>query len=711
MKKFIASVLLSVMAFCAMAQQTADPVIFEINGRNIYKSEFMKDFLHSIGKDPAAAPTACTYEKRKALEDYVQLYVNFQTKLADAYALGLDTTKALRNELKQYRKDLAAPYLIDSVTLQNLLREAYERNHYALHAAHILVPCPETASPEDTLKAFNHALELCTKAMFETDFYKLAQQEMHDQRAKDRDPLVREKADDVNPMEGDLGCFTVFDMVYPFESAAYLMKPGDISHPVRSRYGYHIIKLFDRYEYYGNSQVAHIWISEKDPSARGKINSAYRQLQEGTDFGVVAKNYSDDSYTAKNGGIMPELPCNKMPYAYVEAISKGLKVGEYSEPFHTSFGWHIVKLLKKDSMPSYESLVPYYRTRMTRGERSTKPQHIFVEQCKNTYGFVDYTKVKTSKKKNAPYAASLDAVRNVISDSIFSAIFHYDSNAITDMRPLFKIGEKEYNSRQFARYIYKNKKVRPLSTLDIFLRDRYKEFVDAKVLEYADSRLEQDNPEFGSLVQEYRHGLMIFAYNDHKVWSKAIKDSVGFEKFYDQFSATRNYNDTNDAVYFWNERARVHSYYVSDSTLLPTAKALKIVEKADKKGLSSQQMIDALTAKAKKGIFAVTDDLVLVEKESQNLLTSRDWHPGVFIRTLNNENAKKAFAETNVPCEAGYTIVIVEQMVAPTLKSRDEARGYYLSEYQNYLEEQNNAALRKKFNVKIHQDVIDEITY
>ncbi|MCQ2260282.1 MAG: peptidylprolyl isomerase [Bacteroidales bacterium] len=711
MKKFFASVLLSVMAFCAVAQQAEDPVIFEINGKNIYKSEFMKEFLHSIGKDPAAAPTACTYEKRKALEDYVQLYINFQTKLADAYAMGLDTTKSLNNELKSYRKDLAAPYLIDSATLQNLLKEAYERNHYALHAAHILVPCPATASPEDTLKAFNHAVELCAKAMLGNDFYELAQQEMREQRLKDRDPLVREKANDINPMEGELGCFTVFDMVYPFESAAYLMKPGDISHPVRSRYGYHIIKLFDKYEYYGKSQVAHIWISEKDPSAKGKINSAYRQLQEGQNFGFVAKNTSDDRTTAKNGGLMPELPCNQLPYAYVETIAKGLKVGEYSEPFHTPFGWHIIKLVKKDTIPPFENLLPYYRTRMTRGERSTKPQHIFVEQCKQKYDFVDYTQVKTSKKKNAPYAASLDAVRSVISDSIFSAIFHYDSNQITDMRPLFKIGDQEYNSRQLARYIYKNKKVRPLSTLDIFLRDRYQEFISEKVLEYADKRLELDNPDFANLVQEYRHGLMIFSYNDHKVWSRAIKDTLGFAEFYKTASASHNYNDTNDSVYFWDERARVHTYYISDSTVLVPSKVVKIINKGLKKGWSSSEIADEFASKSKKGKVSWAEDIVLLEKGHQQTLSANEWRVGVYTHPGVGDFYFTALATDSIAPERAYTVLVVEHLLEPALKSCEEARGYYLNDYQNYLEEQNNAALRKKYNVKIYQDVIDEITY
>ena len=577
MKKLLSTLLLTVLMFGAAAQTNTDPVIFEIGGKPIYKSQFMKEFLRSIGKDPSAAPTACTYEKRKALEDYVQLYVNFQAKLADAYALGIDTLQFLNDELNVYRKDLAAPYLIDSVTMQSLLREAYERNHYALHAAHILVPCQESAGPEDTLKAYQHAVELYNEALRNPNFYAIAQKEMHDQLINNIDPEVRERAKQVNPYEGDLGCFTVFDMIYAFESAAYAMNPGEIRGPVRSRYGYHIIKLFDRYNYYGKVQLSHIWVSDKSPNAEGRIRAAYQQLQDGMDFEMASKNNSDDHETRAQGGRMPELACNQLPFEYVAEIAKGLKVGEYSAPFKSRFGWHIIKLIKQETMPDFETLIPYYKSRMTRGERSTKPQHIFVEQCKQKYNFVDYTKVKTSKKKNAPYAADLKAVQALVTDSIFSAIFHYDSNQITDMRPLFKVGDRQYNSRNFARYILKNKKVRPICPLDIFVKERYDEFVEAMVLKYADDRLEYDNAEFGDLIREYRHGLMIFTYNDRTVWSRAIKDSAGFQEFYNRMAPTHSYDDTNDAVYFWNHRARVQVVTVADSACLKPDKALKIV--------------------------------------------------------------------------------------------------------------------------------------
>ncbi|MBQ9864058.1 MAG: peptidylprolyl isomerase [Bacteroidales bacterium] len=696
MRKVFLTLFFAASVLASVAQNANDPVIFEIGGKNFYKSQFMKEFLKSMGRDPQAAPTACTYEKRKALEDYVQLYVNFQTKLADAYALGYDTSQLLNNELAGYRRELAAPYLIDSTTLSNLLHEAYERNQYVLHAAHILVPCQENAVPADSLKAYNHAMELYQQALNAPNFYTVAQQEMRAQRLDNRDPLVREKANEINPTEGDLGCFTVFDMIYAFESAAYNMTPGQVSKPVRSRYGYHIIKLFDRYKFYGKSQVAHIWISNNTNKAEGKIKDAYSKLQSGIDFGVVAKNYSDDRSTADNGGIMPELAPNQLPADYVAQLANGLEVGEYTKPFHTQYGWHIIKLLRKETLPDFESMVPYYKSRMTRGERSTKPQKIFIQQCKDRYNFVDYTQVVTSKKKakKVTYAADYKQVRAFVSDSIFSAIFHYDSNQITDMRPLFKIGDKEYNNRQFAWYIHKHKKVHQLCNIDSLVAEMYDGFISSKVLEYANNRLELDNEDFRNLIEDYRHGLMIFRYNDRIVWSKALQDTVGFERFYQEASTKHNINDTNDAVYFWNERARTHIYTVPDSTVLNRAKAMKVLKKAMKKGWESAQLIAALNDKSKKNNF-VSDELQLLEEGNQSLLSSNEWREGMYIHDA----------------DSGYQIIVVEKMLAPCLKSRDEARGYYLNDYQNYLEEQNNLALRKKYNVIIHQDVIDDIVY
>lgn len=707
MKRTILTILAIAAFGGAMAQQPADEVLFDMNGKHYYKAPFMKEFLRSVGKDPAAAPTACTYEKRKALEEYVQLYVNFQAKLTDAYDLGFDTLPSLNKELASYRKELAAPYLIDSVTLQSLLHEAYERNHYVLHAAHILVPCAETDLPADTLKAYSHAMDLYGQIMSGTDFFTVSKNERRSQMLASRDPEVRAKADQLGPAEGDLGCFTVFDMIYPFETAAYALQPGQVSMPVRSRYGYHIIKLFERHEHYGKLQMAHIWIPDTDPKAEGKIHQAYNQIKAGEDFAKVAKNYSADRNTSRVGGLMAEMTPNQLPSEYIGAVASGMPEGAVSKPFQTRFGWHIVSLIKKESIPPFESMVPYYKSRMSRGERSTRPQHIFAEQCKSRYDFVDYTKVRVSKKKNAPYAASLAAVRALLTDSIFSAIFNYDSNQITDMRPLFKIGDRQFDSRQLAQYIYQTKKVRARCDLDVFVQNRYDEYVEAMLVKYADDHLERDNAEFAALMDEYRHGLMIFAYNDKMVWSRAIKDSLGFEDFYKQASAAKDYNDTNDAPYFWNDRARVHVYTILDSAQLESDKALKMVRKAQKKGWDSTRLMDAFAAKVREGRTYIAEEVRLVEKDHQQLLSASEWRLGTYVHAIDS-----ATKVANLPAgKDGYQLLVVEQLLQPELKSCQEARGYYLSDYQNYLEAENVKRLREKYNVVIRQDVVDEITY
>lgn len=699
MKKVLTFVLLAAALSTALAQNAADPVVFEVGGKPIYKSQFMKDFLQSIGKDPSAAPTACTYEKRQALEEYAQLYVNFRAKLADAYALGYDTLPALCKELRTYRDELASNYLIDSLTLQNLLHEAYERSQYALHAAHILVPCAETALPADTIEAYNHALQLALRAHNGEDFYALAQEETRAQRLNSKDPEVRARAQETNPYEGDLGCFTVFDMIYSFESAAYALQPGEVSMPVRSKYGYHVIKLFERHRYYGKANVAHIWVSDKALNPQKMINGAYKQLMEGDPFPVVAKNYSSDRGSGAQGIELGELPCRQLPPEYVAAIAEGMQPGDISKPFQTRYGWHIIKLVSKEECPPFESMVPYLKSRMTVGERSKRPQRIFAEQCKNTYGFEDYTKVKTSKKKNAPYAASLDAIRAIVTDTIFSAKFNYDSNQITDMRPLFRIGENNYDSRAFARYLHKHRKVWPICDLDVFVADRYNDFIEYELIRYADRRLEQDNAEFRDLMDEYRHGLMIFTYNDKFVWSRAIKDTAGFAAFYAEAMPKHDINDSTQAAYFWNERARVYTFSIFDSACLAPEKAISILKKNMADNPGGEALRNALMKKVRtrkcKADNPVLMHFDLVERGNQDILRDDEWHKGIYGR----------------PHYKGYDLVLVERVHEPEPKALQEARGYYLNDYQNYLDQKVCGQLREKYNVKIHQDVIDEITY
>ncbi|MCR4659842.1 MAG: peptidylprolyl isomerase [Bacteroidales bacterium] len=689
--RFIVSVALLLGANAVCAQNAADPVVFEIGGKKICKSEFMKDYLQSMSKTTFDGMTAA--EKHKSLMDYAELYVNFRCKLADAYALGYDTLPELKRELMTYRKELAAPYLIDSATMNASLREAYERNKYALHAAHVLVPVAQDASPADTMKALREAENVYKRLMAGEDIYAVAQE------------IVAKNNPDYrpNPMEGELGTFTVFNMIYPFESAAYSLEPGQISKPVRTRYGYHVIKLFSKVKYYGRPTIAHIWLrSDVDSlqSAYG-IQNFYQRLLDGEKFERVARG-SDDMNTAGKGGELKSVEMNRIPPEYVVNLSE-LKEGEFSKPFHTTFGWHIVKLVKADSLPPFEQMLPYYKQRFSRDQRAKAPQDVFVANAKEKYHFVDntveeYKIVKKKKVITRPATASLAEVRSLLTDSVFSGTWECPDELILDRRPLFTLGDTAYTAVDFVHYLLYTQQIEAKYSLDTYLNDKYKRYIDGRLIFYADDHLEQEYPEFAELVDSYRHGLMIFKYNDTMVWSKAIYDTVGFNEFYKIESRKKNINDTSDAVYFWRTRARLKEVTVDDSVTLAPKKASRLIFKGLKKGWGSTDLKEALEAAADKsrrgqGRIEVAADIV--EQGNQTIIKDTEWSVGVYSR----------------PNGKGYKYIIVERILEPSLKELSEARGFYLNEYQNEVERRQSQKLRQRYNVTINKDVLDQITY
>ncbi|MBQ9639352.1 MAG: peptidylprolyl isomerase [Bacteroidales bacterium] len=693
---------------CLLAAQTAfaqtDSVVMEIGGKPVYKSEFMREFLRSIGKKPGDAPTACTYEKRQALEEYVQTYANYRAKLADAFAKRYDKNRRLQREFKGYRAELAAPYLIDSATLQRLMAEAYERNHYVLSASHILVPLGENAMPADTLAAYNHALELRKRVtQGGEDFAEVAKEEWIRNNKLDDD--LGNGTGDREPNDGTLGSFTVFDMVYPFESAAYALQVGQVSKPVRTRYGYHIIKLHGKTPYFNVATVQHIWISDEQNKeyAKGKVQEAYRQILSDTiGFAVVARNYSDDRSTSFNGGLIPNSNIHQLPPEYVDRLGR-MKAGEVSEPFHTAYGWHILYLVKKDALPPMEEMEPYYRQKMAHDNRNDQSTKVFVEQCKRRYHVVDNVntthKVKVGKTYKTMPVATLDAAKSMLNDSVFRKRWRYRVPQNPDSTVLLVIKENQYTVHDFLKYLEQNQELIRKYDVSLWVDGKYPEWVDRMVLDYADSHLESEHPEFAALMSEYLNGLTIFSYNHVNVWDKAQTDSVGLLQFYQENSSRRSYDNPADSSYFWNERASLVMVTVADSLCIAPSKVEKQLNKALKKGEVDEASIgNKLSGMLSKECSAAKPVEVLqttAEKGHQMLLRSDEWHQGVYARSGVR----------------GYTFYIVTKVQEPTLKSLSEAKGFYMNDYQNFLDEQLIKSLWETYQVKIHQNVVDEITY
>lgn len=692
MKKVLITIA-ALLLMIAAGAQNSDPVVMEVAGRQIKKSEFMKEFMTSVGDRLAKNPQTPAAEKRQALEEYVELFANFRAKLADAYALGFDTTEALRQELKTYRAELAAPYLIDSAALERILHEAYERNHYSLHAAHILLYLPPDASAEDSAKTYNRIMELRNRIMKGEDFFAVSAEVVREQN-----PGAQ-----VRQYEGDLGYFTAFDMVYPFENAAYSLQIGEVSMPVRTRFGYHIIKLLDKVEMTGKCDMAHIWLSSQDSTLRrNEIDICYRRLQDGEDFATVAQR-SDDRTTRDNGGLMKDAPLNHLPPEYIE-VAQHMKDGEYSKPFFTQYGWHIIKLIHHDTLAPYESMVPYYKQRMSRDQRGEDSRKAFTQSCRERYKVIDLTQTpveqpkgkKGKKKEPVKMQATLEGLYTVVPVEATRNQWKYNDTMVTDIQPILIVENRTYTTLDLARYIAKHQKAARALKSDYYVNLRYSEFIDSVVMDYADSQLEAEHPDFAAIVDEYRRGLMIFNYNNEMVWKKTLHDSAGFADFYARESLTKRLDRPDDSVYFWHQRARIVDIVVVDSACLAPAKAEKILTKALKKNKGSMEMKEMLvSAMVAKVPSMVTVEPDLVEKGRQTLLADNQWQKGVYL----SPNGK------------GYRAVVVEEVLPPMLKEQMAARGYYLNAYQNEVEQQHNEGLRQKYNVKINYDVVKQIRY
>ena len=220
------------------AQEAKDPVILNIAGENVPKSEFERVFKKNNNKD--------TDYSKKAVHEYLQLYINYKLKVREALGSGMDTVQAFVDELAGYRSQLAQPYLVDKDVTESLIKEAYERMKTDIRASHILIKCDQNALPKDTLEAYNKALKIRGEITRGGDFNTIA-------KKSSEDPSAKENA-------GDHGYFSAMQMVYPFESAAYATKVSEVSQPVRTRFGYHLIKVTDSRPAQGEVRVGHIMV-------------------------------------------------------------------------------------------------------------------------------------------------------------------------------------------------------------------------------------------------------------------------------------------------------------------------------------------------------------------------------------------------------------------------------------------------------------------
>ena len=650
-------------AFFANAQSKLDKqVLMTIGNQDITVKEFSDVYYKNNLKSDVI--------EKKSVDEYLDLFTTFRMKVMEAERLQLDTSAKFQKELAGYRKQLAKPFMSSDDITEELLEEAYQRKQKDIRASHILIRCDKNALPSDTLKAYNKAMDVRKKALAKgADFAALADQYSEDPSAKGM------KATDQNPARpgnhGDLGYFTVFDMVYPFETGAYNTKEGEISMPIRSDFGYHIIKVKSVTDAMGSIQAAHIFLQlpydapeEEVAAMKQKADNIYNELmkKDGKNWADMVSQYTDDKGTISRDGALSSFTVSRIVPEFIE-VCKSLEIGQIAKPVRTNYGFHIIKLLGHSGVDTFEKEKQALTERIEKDMRSKKSEDLVLKQVKNEYKF------KQNDKNLETFMATIDS-------SILRK--EYEPTEKVDMNAtLFSLENNPTKVSDFVNYIKENMKMQKFTSPATYAYQLYESFSNGVVMDYADAHLEEKYPEFKALVQEYRDGILLFDLMDQEVWSKAVKDTLGLEEFHQR----------NASKYMWGDRAYATIITITRPESLSKVKALldSGIELDSLRSIVHHDSIPAVFVR--KGYY---------QKGDNNFVDQTEWKVGV-----RNEIPSTVDQST--------TIVCIRELRKPEQKTLKEARGLVTSDYQVELEQKWVQSLKERYPVTINEKVLDKV--
>lgn len=624
-------ILSSLTALCffvlgAVAQN--DGILVTIGDNTVTKAEF--EYIYRKNNS-----NLYNSSDKKSPKDYLELFIDFKLKVIEAESLKMDTDRVFINELAGYRKELAAPYLTDMNYNDQLVHDMYGRMTKEVNASHILLRVDRDAPPEKEKEVLDKISLIRAEILAGKDFGQAAVEYSEDPSARTN--------------KGNLGYFSAFMMVYPFENAAYNTPVGEVSEPVRSAFGYHLVKVHDVRENRGEIRVAHIMKTfpqgmkpELKAEFKAEIDSIYQLVKEGADFAELAKKVSDDRRSATNGGELPWFSAGRIVPEFGNAAFALENNGDVSAPVETAYGYHIIKKLDHRPVPPFEEAKADIENKIKKDpERNNSSQKAFIAKLKKEYDFVE----------NEAGKKSLEG-KNIEDGELAEA-------------NLFTIDGIAYGTKELMAFTQKNK-IGSGPYLVV-----YDQWVDHEIIALEDSRLEEKYPEFRYILKEYHDGILLFNISQEKIWNYAAEDTAGLEKYYLKHKGDHK----------WDERFK--GYVI-------TCQSPEIREEAEvlfSEGLTAEEVAEHLNTEQEVFTFEAG-------------AWERGANPVVDYYVWNGPGPEDFNSETTF---------IRGDKVSGEVKTLDEARGLYISDYQNHLEKEWISQLRKKYKIKVNKKLLKTI--
>ena len=631
----------------SFSQVSDSDVLFTISDEPVLATEFIRVYNKNLD--------LVQDDSQKGVESYLNLFVNYKLKLAEAKSLGYDKYPAYLKELKTYQNQLTQNYLIDKDVTDELVLEAYERTINEVKAQHVLVRVENFET--DTLQAFNAVLAF--KDRLKNENFDSLKKEIHNGK---------------NIFVEDLGFFTAFKMAYNFESKAFNTNVGDVSDPFRTKFGYHVVKILDKRKSKGEVCVAHIMIAntQKDNTlvAKDRILELHRLLVQGEDFGNLAKQFSDDKSSSVRNGELKPFKSGQINSTKFENTAFSLKkIGDISDPIQTQFGWHILKLIKKTPVPDFNKIKQDLEDKVGKDSRSKLVRSKMIDKLLSEYNLSERNPNLVLFQSNVFFDDS-----NKYWDII---------NEINNTKIFLQIKDRSYTFRDFIDFLNRNNKsINKKWNKKFIINHQYKFFLEQSLFQYKKDNLEYENQDFANILNEYREGLLLFELMQDKIWEGAKNDTLGLKVFY---------ND-NKKNYLWPQR--IMGSIASSSSY----KTIKKVRKLWTKG-NTNQMIDELLNKTKQNVIFSNGEFTLGELPLPESFTTT---PGV-------ESGVKSPISKVIKENNSFYVVNVNEFIPESQKTISEAKGQLISDYQNELESRWILELKFKFHVDLNEEVFQKV--
>lgn len=637
--------LLSVVLFILTHTLQAQ-TLFTYGNKSVSKAEFLKAF----GKNHAGQnPTDSAYR------DYLDLYIKFKIKVQAALDMKLDTLAGLNAELQNFRSQIAQNYLNDEATIQELIDEAFARSQKDIAVAHIFIAAKKEdgdAKMREAQAKTNRALEALKTRSF--------------------NDVALEYSDDpsVKANNGNIGYITAFVLPYHMENIIYNTPAGRYSKPFQTAAGFHILKNVTERPAVGRIRVAQILLpisfdatQQEKNLVRAKADSIAEALKNGADFKSLALQFSADNISYQNGGELPEFGVGRYDQVF-ESAAFALKAdGEISKPALTEFGYHIIKRLSHTPAP---------REKATDKWREDTRQTIM----QNDRLAVSQKKVLGSIQQKTNFRMLPYNQRSlwILTDSMLANRRAPQLADLPGNTGLFSFAKQTVRVKDWQNYL---ESIRNIQTLvsGKTNSELFDQFVETSSLDYYREHLEEFNPDFQYQLNEFKEGNLLFEVMQRKIWDAASQDTIALKNFY----------QSNQSKYWWENSADAIIFTSANDSIAETVRTALNSNKNWKQLVeSSNDLIQADSGRFELGQIPVVDRTNFTE--------------GLITANVKNESDNSVtFA---------YVIRLYNNRQP---RSFQDARGFVINDYQEYLENQWVTSLKKKYPVKINQAVFKSL--